>query len=139
MNYLIVGASSGLGRDLAYALSKKTHDLILISRDIRDLVAIKSDLENRFKTKISTYSVDLASKTSVIAFLDNREIEFSLLDGILFPIGMMSDNDFITGLNSKAEQIVNANCLFYFVASFCTPLTMFLFCFTGLWFKLRIY
>ena len=111
MNYLIVGASSGLGRDLAYALSKKTHNLILISRDIRDLVAIKSDLENRFKTKISTYSVDLASKTSVIAFLDNREIEFSLLDGILFPIGMMSDNDFITGLNSKAEQIVNANFL----------------------------
>ena len=49
MNYLIVGASSGLGRDLAYALSKKTHNLILISRDIRDLVAIKSDLENRFK------------------------------------------------------------------------------------------
>ena len=45
MNYLIVGASSGLGRDLAYTLSENLHDLVLISRDKRDLDAMKSDLE----------------------------------------------------------------------------------------------
>ena len=33
MNYLIVGASSGLGRDLAYIFAKNSHNLTLISRD----------------------------------------------------------------------------------------------------------
>jgi len=111
MNYLIVGASSGLGRDLAYTLSKYAHNLTLVSRDIRDLTAMKSDIESLFQTKVNTYSVDLASKTSVATFLNNKEIEFSLLDGVLFPIGMMSDKDFITGLNDSAEQINNANFL----------------------------
>ena len=111
MNYLIVGASSGLGRDLAYTLSKNSHDLILLSRDMRDLDAIKSDLEARFKTKVSTYSVDLSSKTSVTTFLDSDKIKITLIDGVLFPIGMMSDKDFITEINDGADQINNANFL----------------------------
>ena len=111
MNYLIVGASSGLGRDLAYTLSEDANNLTLISRDMRDLNVMKSDIESLYQTKVNTYSVDLASKNSVATFLNNKEIEFSLLDGVLFPIGMMSDKDFITGLNDSAEQINNANFL----------------------------
>jgi short-subunit dehydrogenase len=111
MNYLIVGASSGLGRDLAYILSKNAHNLILLSRDLRDLAAVKSDLETKFDTKVTIYSVDLASKNSVINFLDNSEIEFSLIDGVLFPVGMMSNDDFITKINDNVDQINNANFL----------------------------
>ncbi len=111
MNYLIVGASSGLGRDLAYTLSKNSHNLILISRDKRDLDAMKSDLENKYNTKINSYAVDLASKDSVISFLNNNEIKFSSIDGVLFPIGMMSDNDSITQIKGGIDQINNANFL----------------------------
>ena len=49
MSYLILGASSGLGRELAYILAKNSNDLIIISRDERDLKAVKSDLEIKFK------------------------------------------------------------------------------------------
>ena len=49
MSYLILGASSGLGRELAYILAKNSNDLIIISRDERDLKAIKSDLEIKFE------------------------------------------------------------------------------------------
>ncbi|MAH52040.1 MAG: short-chain dehydrogenase, partial [Candidatus Pelagibacter sp.] len=49
MSYLILGASTGLGRELAYILAKNSNDLIIISRDERDLKAIKSDLEIKFK------------------------------------------------------------------------------------------
>ena len=48
MKYLIIGASSGLGRELAYEYAKNKHDLILVSRDLRDLSAIKSDIEKKF-------------------------------------------------------------------------------------------
>ena len=43
MSYLIIGASSGLGRELALRFAKEKNNLILISRDIRDLNAIKSE------------------------------------------------------------------------------------------------
>ena len=47
MKYLIIGASSGLGREVAYSFAKNNHDLILVARDDRDLSPIKSDLENK--------------------------------------------------------------------------------------------
>ena len=49
MNYLIVGASSGLGRDLAYKFAQNSNNLILVSRDERDLKALKNDIEVKFK------------------------------------------------------------------------------------------
>ena len=45
MNYLIIGASSGLGRDLAYKFSQNSHNVTLVSRDERDLQALKTDIE----------------------------------------------------------------------------------------------
>ena len=50
MNYLILGASSGLGKDLAYVFAKNLHNLILISRDDRDLAPIKSDYSGHSDT-----------------------------------------------------------------------------------------
>ena len=46
MSYLIVGASSGLGRDLAYEFAKNSKNLTLISRDKKDLEYLKSDIES---------------------------------------------------------------------------------------------
>ena len=52
MSYLILGASSGLGKELAYVLGKNSNDLIIISRDEKDLSAIKSDLQTKFKINV---------------------------------------------------------------------------------------
>jgi len=111
MNYLILGASSGLGKNLAYTFAKNLHNLILISRDDRDLVPIKSDLENKFQIKVSIYNVDASSKEEVSTFLKNKEVFFDDLDGVLFPIGMMSKNDCIKKIGENADLINNANYL----------------------------
>ena len=36
MSNLIVGGSSGLGKEIAYEFAKKSKDIVLISRDIKD-------------------------------------------------------------------------------------------------------
>ena len=69
MNYLILGASSGLGRDLAYIFAKNSHNLVLLSRDERDLKSLKLDLENKFQTKIDIHQIDASSKDNVNNFL----------------------------------------------------------------------
>ena len=61
MKYLIVGASSGLGRKLAYIYAENKHDLILVSRDAKDLEAIKTDLTNRYHRIVETVEIDLSS------------------------------------------------------------------------------
>ena len=53
MSYLILGASSGLGKELVYVLAKNLNDLIIISRDEKDLSAIKSDLQAKFKINVN--------------------------------------------------------------------------------------
>ena len=51
MSYLIVGASSGLGRELAYVFAGKGNSIIISSRDAKDLDAIKSDMRIKFNLK----------------------------------------------------------------------------------------
>ena len=61
MKYLIVGASSGLGRELANKFAKENNNLLLISRDERDLNAIKSDLEFKYNVNVNILSLDYSS------------------------------------------------------------------------------
>ena len=60
MSYLIIGASSGLGREIAYTFAKNKNDLIIVSRDEKDLMAIKTDLETRFNVDIKILNLNFS-------------------------------------------------------------------------------
>ena len=53
MSYLIVGASSGLGRDLAYTFAERKNNLILVSRDEKDLISSLKDLNFTNKSPLA--------------------------------------------------------------------------------------
>ena len=65
MTYLIIGASSGLGRELAIKFAKENCNLIIVSRDERDLIAIKSDLEIKYNVNVNILSLDFSSLEEV--------------------------------------------------------------------------
>ena len=109
MSYLILGASSGLGRELAYILAKNSNDLIIISRDERDLRAIKSDLEIKFKITVKYFVVDASSFDEVKKFLYSNLNLLSEIRGILFPVGMMEDKDEILNDMSVSNSLIQAN------------------------------
>jgi hypothetical protein len=58
---IITGASSGLGRELAKILSCKGYDLILVSRNEKELLAVKEEL----KTNIQIFALDLSVMDNV--------------------------------------------------------------------------
>lgn len=60
--HIIIGASSGIGLEIAEELSIKKKDLILISTDDRDLKVIAKDLTIRFGNKISYKALKLEDK-----------------------------------------------------------------------------
>ena len=93
MKYLIVGASSGLGRELAYTFAREKHKLVLVARDDRDLQAIKSDLNLKFGIEIKTISFDFSDIEEINKnILSDNEV-LNNLNGVLFPIGFMFEKD----------------------------------------------
>ena len=109
MSYIIIGASSGLGRELAYIFGKNKYDLFLVSRDKRDLFPIKIDLEEKYKISVEIFEFDFSKieeiKSSLIPQLKKKDD----LKGILFPVGLMHEKD---GTDLQIEDLIriyNAN------------------------------
>ena len=111
MSNLIVGASSGLGKELAYKFAKNSKNLILISRKLSNLEFLKSDLEKNFKIKVDVFEVDFSKKENVTNFISNNFEILSNIDGVLFPIGMMIENDNVKNSSEDFSNIFNANFL----------------------------
>ena len=109
MTYLILGASSGLGRELANILAENSNDLIIISRDERDLKTIKSDLETKFKITVKYFVLDASSFDEVKKFLESNLNLLEEAQGIMFPIGMMETKDEILNDMSTSNSLIQAN------------------------------
>ena len=109
MSYLILGASSGLGKELAYVLAKNLNDLIIISRDEKDLSAIKSDLQAKFKINVKYFVVDASSYDEIKKFLHSNLNLLTEIKGVLFPVGMMEEKDDILNDMSVSNNLIQAN------------------------------
>ena len=59
-NALITGASSGIGRDIAYVMAEKGINLALLARRNDVLTEIKEDLESKHSIKVMVISADLS-------------------------------------------------------------------------------
>ena len=59
MTYMIVGASSGLGKDLAHEFASNNKNLILISRDKTDLEYLKSDIILKHKVDVKIIPAEI--------------------------------------------------------------------------------
>lgn len=71
-NVIITGASSGLGEEVAYQLSKQGANLILLARRMNELERVREKcLKNTENVKI--FSVDVSEKEQIRKFLDELE------------------------------------------------------------------
>jgi len=111
MRYLIIGASSGLGRELAYVFAQNNCDLVICSRSEKDLNTIKSDIETRYKKKIEVIQIDFSSLEEVEEKIINNINLKKNIDGILFPVGMMIDKDDTLTDIKERTKINNSNYL----------------------------
>jgi len=83
MKYLILGASKGLGLCLSESLAKIGHNLVILSRNLRDLEKIKSSLELKYKISVDIYNLDLSNDIEEInKFFQNNHSNLKNIDGI---------------------------------------------------------
>lgn len=110
--YVIVGASSGVGRALAEVFAAKGHNLLLVSREDRDTNAVASDLMLRFCVSVKTVMLDLAAPqpdpSKIMEAVDSAGANFK---GMLIPAGIVLDSDNLEIETSAIEGLFRVNCL----------------------------
>ena len=118
MSNLIVGGSSGLGKEIAYEFAKKSKDIVLVSRDIKDLNILKSDIQIKYNIDVKIFQLDFTKPDEVVKFISENHKLLEKLDGALFPIGMMKEHDTIENFEKNFLSLLSANfyCIAFFIS-----------------------
>lgn len=107
---LITGASSGIGKQMAYYLSSLGYDLILVARKMDELEKIKMEV----KTKVTIYNYDLLRENNIYALYEKvkkEEIDFLINNAGFGLFGKFTETDLqreleMIDLNIKAYHIL---------------------------------
>lgn len=111
MSYLIVGASSGLGRALAEEYASAGFDLVLVSRDHRDIEPLAAHLRLRYGIAAVALAVDLAKDGDYLAGVDRALAQVGPLGGLLLAIGASDPDDQVGLSDDLMMPLVYANFL----------------------------
>jgi len=67
---LITGASMGIGKEIAKALSKKSINTLLIALDSPELVETKNYIADHYDTKVDSFGIDLTEENAAKTIYD---------------------------------------------------------------------
>lgn len=79
---LITGAASGIGLEFAKLLAREEHQLILVDKNMEQLMIAKQQLEQQFQSEIITLNYDLSQQgiaEMIYNELENRLIKINIL------------------------------------------------------------
>lgn len=124
MNYIIFGASAGLGRALANKFAAAGHDLIVLSSDERDLSALAADLSIRHGVRVAKLTADVAAGDAYLDDLAAEADRYGGIDGLLFPVGAVLPGDDGTLESENVTWLTRVNflCIVAAIARFLPSL-----------------
>jgi len=105
MKALITGASSGIGKDMAYYLSSMDCDLIIVGRNINALNSLKNDL----KTNVKIIEMDLSVKENVYKLYE--ETKKDNVDILINNAGFGLFGNFYETSLDKELDMINLNII----------------------------
>ena len=112
MYALITGASEGIGRAIALALSDENYDLILCARRLEPLQALKKELQQKSKhIQIKLVTIDCGNKTELKKLI--KEIkELNIEIGILVNnVGFYHPGSLFKETDEAFEEMLSVNLL----------------------------
>ena len=110
MKALITGASSGIGKNMAYVLANKGIDLILVARNKDELLKIKANV----KVNVEVIELDLLKEKNVFKLYEmckDRNIDILINNAGFGLFGLFTETDLdreleMIDLNIKAYHIL---------------------------------
>jgi decaprenylphospho-beta-D-erythro-pentofuranosid-2-ulose 2-reductase len=91
---VVIGASSGLGRALARRLAEEGVDLVVVSREPRDLEPTAADIVQRYGVRCFALCADIADPAlDADAFAERCGSLVGEIERVFIPVGAVSDED----------------------------------------------
>lgn len=87
-NIFITGASSGIGKAIAYSFGKNGDDIILCARRKDKLIEIKADIERRYGVNVYIYQLDVTKYEEVRKTVHNVLKEIKKIDILVNNAGL---------------------------------------------------
>ena len=109
MTWAVVGASAGLGRALAEALARDSRPLLLVASDKQDLDAQAADLRIRFGGETRALAVDVSAARAAEEIA--TALEGKPIDGLLFPVGAVDEDDDGRLAGERLERLMRVNLI----------------------------
>ena len=105
---IITGASSGLGRQMAYAFANQGADLVIIARRIERLEEIKKELEKK-GIKVLPIKCDVTSTEDINNAISLVEKEFSKVDILVNCAGSSKDKGVLDMNDDEWDFTINTD------------------------------
>jgi decaprenylphospho-beta-D-erythro-pentofuranosid-2-ulose 2-reductase len=106
---LIVGATSGISKALAYHFASKHVNLILAGRDMEEINRLATDLEIRYGIHANTIYFDALKEENISSFFERCLQLTGDLDGIIVSYGLMHDQKEMEQNCSSIREMINVN------------------------------
>lgn len=109
-NIFITGASSGIGKSIAYSFGKNGDDLILCARRKEKLIEIKADIERRYGVNVHIYQLDVTKYDEVKKIVDIILKEVKKVDVLVNNAGLALGLDKFQDYNiMDIETMIDTN------------------------------
>jgi ribitol 2-dehydrogenase len=102
---IVTGASSGIGRAVAYELAKHGVKQVLTARSKDRLVALADDLD----TEAIIVAADMTSPKDIRSIVEQTIAEFGRIDILLANAGIYISGDIIVGEPDAWDQLISTN------------------------------
>jgi ribitol 2-dehydrogenase len=102
---IVTGASSGIGRAVAYELAKQGVRLVLTARSKDRLVALADDLDS----EAVIVAADMTSPKDIRSIVEHAIAEFGRIDILLANAGIYISGDIIVGEPDAWDQLISTN------------------------------
>ena len=106
---LITGASSGIGRDIAFELAKKKYNLIITARNEEKLNEIKKEIEEKYKVSVNVKVQDLSKIEELSNYHKEIFDEFGMIDILVNNAGFGLFGKFYETDLEKEISMINTN------------------------------
>jgi len=103
-NALVFGASSGIGRSIAWNLAKEGVNLIIISRTADKLNSLAIDITNKYAVTVNAIPIDIGNKIAINLILEKTKALNVDIDIIINISGGPCPNDILC---LRSEDYIN--------------------------------
>ena len=109
-NIFITGATSGIGKETAYAFAKNGDNVILCARNLEKLKEIKADIDRKYGTNAYIFVLDVTKYNDVVKFTKKILEDVKKIDVLINNAGLALGLDKFQDYDiADIEQMINTN------------------------------